>query len=134
MPACSSMAAITPKNIRDICRIPRLRVEKSLFADPRPRSDQWQRGTPRAARRQSRPQAANPGVRKLGCPLPYPVEQIEHQIGRAHLGHSAKGCFGADEAAVLRQLVGRLTAAANAEIFAALAAQLDPRRDVVAHF
>src|SRR5262249_38804298 len=73
------------------------------------------------------------GSQRLGKARLRQIDQVEDEIGRAHLGHAAVGRFGADETAIFRQFVDRLTTAANAEILAALSAEFDTRADIGPH-
>src|SRR5271166_5406540 len=63
----------------------------------------------------------------------HPLERIEHEIGRLHLGQTAIGRLSADKAPVFGELVDRFAPAAHAEIGAALPAHLDTRLDVRKH-
>src|SRR5262249_20828549 len=62
-----------------------------------------------------RTEIANIALRQLADPAVHQLHQIEDEVGRAHLRHSAIRRLGADEGAVLRQLVNRLAAAADRE-------------------
>ena len=63
----------------------------------------------------------------------HPLESIEHEICRPHLGHPAIRGFGAGEAAVLGQLVDRLATTAYRKIFALVAAHRHAGVDVRPH-
>src|SRR5438046_3540867 len=118
--------------MRWICLMPRPPNESpSLWAQPPASIYRHCRNYVRGERRGA--EIANVRVGQLADPVSHKLDQIENEIGGAHLAHPAIGWFGTDKAAILRQFVDRLAAAADRKIIAALAAQFDAGVDVLAH-